>query len=184
MEGAIGRNMTPSPVDPSGSLSITGVTPGQSRLSAALPPAGKPGAPAWTVRSVVADGRDMTDLPLEIAANRAPSITVTFTDVVTELSGTISAPPGQPASDFFVVVFPEDRSYWSAGRRILSTRPDATGRFMFRNLPAGDYRIAATTDLVQRDLQDTAALARLAEQSAPVSLAAGEKKTFDFRIGR
>lgn len=109
---------------------------------------------------------------------------MTFTDDVTELSGTIAAPSGQAASDFFVVVFPEDRRYWGAGRRILSARPDASGRFLFRNLPAGDYRIAATTDLVQRDLQDTAALARLAEQSAPVSLTAGEKKTFDFRIGR
>jgi hypothetical protein len=54
---------------------------------------------------------------------------------------------------------------------------------VFRGLPPGDYRIAATTDLVSRDLSDANSLARLTAASAPVTLALGEKKIFDMKIG-
>ena len=88
------------------------------------------------------------------------------------------------ASDFFVVVLPADRRYWSQqSRRIGSARPDATGKFIFRGLPAGDYRIAATTDLIPGDLSDASALTALLNQSTPVTLALGEKRTFDLKIG-
>ena len=52
---------------------------------------------------------------------------------------------------------------------------------MFRGLPAGDYRIAVTTDLVPRDLQDVSALEQLLAQSVPVTIAFGEKKQLDLK---
>jgi hypothetical protein len=69
-------------------------------------------------------------------------------------------------------------------RRIASTRPDGSGRYQFRTLPAGEYRIALTTDLVPEDLRDTAALERLFAQSVVVTIGVGEKKTLDLRPGR
>lgn len=177
-------NMTTSPIDASGAFTIDGITPGQFRVNATTQNTARPGEPAWSVRSIVSGGRDVTDLPVTVTPAGAPPVVITFTDLVSELSGTITAAPGQAPSDFFVIVLPADRAYWNtASRRIVSARPDAAGRYIFRGLPAGEYRIAATTDLVSQDLQDTAALARLAGQSAPFTIALGEKKTFDLKIG-
>jgi len=61
-------------------------------------------------------------------------------------------------------------------------RPARTPRYIFRGLPAGDYRVAVTTDLVTGDLQDVSALERLLTISTPLSIAEAEKKTFDIKI--
>jgi hypothetical protein len=176
---------TVSPLDEAGRFTIEGITAGRFRVNVRTPAAAKPGAPAWIVRSVVADGRDVTDLPIEIGPGGAPAVTITLTDQTSELSGTITTRSGDAASNYFVIVFPADRAYWlGLTRRIVSARPDAAGRYVARGLPPGEYLIAATTDLISRDLQDAAALARLAEQATPFTLALGEKRVLDLKIGR
>ena len=176
---------TVSPVDDAGRFTIEGITAGRFRVNVSIPGAGKPGEPAWTVRSVVADGRDVTDLPIEIGPAGAPSVVITMADRSAELSGTITTTSGAPASNYFVIVFPADRAYWlGLTRRIVSARPDASGRYVARGLPPGEYLLAATTDLVSQDLQDAAALARLAEQATPFTLAFAEAKVLDLKIGR
>jgi hypothetical protein len=108
---------------------------------------------------------------------------VTLTDQTSELSGSLLDPSGQPSTDYFVVVAPADRAYWMPlSRRIASGRPDARGQFVFRGLPPGEYRLAATTDLVSRDLQEMSALEALLEQSLPFVLGPGEKRTLDIRV--
>jgi len=171
---------TGSAVDASGGIAITGVIPGPYRISGSVPAAAA-GA-TWSVRSVVLDGQDVTDRSFDIGAGGATGLVVTFTDQVSELSGSLTLPSGAPATDFFVIAIPADKSYWlPQSRRIVSARPDRTGRYGFRGLPAGDYRIALTTDLVPRDLQEVSALEQLAAQSVPVTLTTGEKKTLDLR---
>ena len=164
-EGTPSSNTMQSTTDAAGAFTVVGVIPGQFRVNATVTTGAAPGGPAWTVKSVVADGRDVTDLPLTIVPGAAPTVTVTFTDQSAELAGALTLSDGKPATDYFVVLLPADRSYWTAlSRRIASTRPDGTGRYVFRNLPAGSYRIAVTTDLVTRDLQDMAALDQLASR--------------------
>jgi len=182
-EGAASNSMN-STTDANGNFTVTNVTAGRYRVNITAPAASAAGAPAWNVKSVVVDGRDATDLLIDIAPGAAPTIVATLWDQVSELSGTLLSASGQPATDYFVVALPADRQYWTTlSRRIASARPDATGRYIFRTLPPGDYRIAVTTDLVQRDLQDTSALERLLEASAPVTIGAGEKKVFDLKAG-
>ena len=137
------------------------------------------------MRATMQGNRDTTDLPIEIAAGDVPPLTIVFSDTTAELSGALTTGGGAPAPDYFVILLPADHRYWVAGsRRITSTRPDVKGRYVFRNVPAGEYRFAVTTDLILRDLADTGALARLEEQSTPVSIAFGEKKVFDVKLGR
>jgi len=172
---------TTSVIDGLGSLSITSVIPGPYRVSGSVPANAAAGA-TWSVRSVVLDGQDITDRSFEIGAGGVTGLVVTFTDQVSELSGSLTLPSGAPATDFFVIAIPADKTYWlPQSRRIVSARPDRTGRYVFRGLPAGDYRIALTTDLVPRDLQEVSALEQLAAQSVPVTLTTGEKKTLDLR---
>jgi hypothetical protein len=167
-------------VDSTGALTIAEVIPGRVRVSASLPGAGPS---QWILQRVMFGDRDVTDQPFEIQDGAQPALTITFSDQVSELSGALIDTSGTPAADYFVVVVPADRKFWTASRRIASTRPDVQGKFVFRSLPPGDYRVAVTTDLVPRDLQDVNALVQLMEHSAPVTVGVGEKKVFDMRLG-
>ncbi len=166
--------------DANGVFAQDGVFPASFRLAASIIGA----APnVWTLKSVTMSDRDVTDLPVEIRAGDTPSFVVTFSDQPSELSGSLVDPAGRPSTDYFVVVVSADRAHWlPLSRRIASTRPDGRGRFVFRGLPPGDYRLAATTDLVARDLQEVSALEALLPQSLPVTLGLGERKAIDIRV--
>jgi hypothetical protein len=173
-------------VDAAGALLISGVIPGRYMIRASFPTATAPGAPAgvpaWTVRSVTVGGIDVTDKPFDVPASGVSDVVVTFTDQISELSGTLTTPTGEPEPDYFVIAIPADRAYWTPlSRRIMSTRPDGAGRFVFRGLPAGEYRIAVTTDLVPLDLREVSTLEQLALASLPVTLTTGQRHTLDLR---
>jgi hypothetical protein len=163
-----------------GNVEISGLVPGRYAFNASVP-AGISGGTTWTVRSVTVNGQDVTDRPFDLPASSGTEFVVTFTDVVSEVGGTITA-DGRPATDYFVVAIPADRAFWLRGsRRIMNTRPDGSGRYVFKGLPAGEYRIAVTTDLVSRDLQDVSALEQLLAQSVAITIAPGEKKQLDLK---
>ena len=175
---------TESNVDAAGYLKTTGIIPGQYRVTGTIS-GGPPAGTWWSVKSVTVDGRDLTDLPIEVSTGNVPNLTITFTDVTAEVSGTLTMPSGAPATDYFLVILPADRTYWSSrSRRVASTRPDVTGKYSFARLPPGEYILAVTTDLIPEDLRDPNALERLATQGAKVSLAFGEKKTLDLKTTR
>lgn len=181
------RATTATTIDAAGAVSISGVIPARYMVRASVPPtalANPPaaGGPTWTLGSVTIGDRDVTDQAIDISAAGASGLVVTFTDRVSELTGTITGPDGAPETDYFVIAMPANRDMWlPLSRRIVSTRPDRAGRYTFRNLPPGDYRIAVTTDLVTQDLQDAATLSALVEQSLPVTVVLGERRTLDVR---
>jgi hypothetical protein len=174
-----------STVDSSGTFAIAGAIPGPYTVVGSVPASAMPGTSpgvAWTVRSVTLDGQDVTDRVLDVSAAGASGLVVTFTDRLSELSGTIVDPSGQPAANYFVIAIPADRAYWvRATRRITSTRPDGSGQYVIRGLPSGEYLIALTTDLVPQDLQERGALERLAAQSVPVVVTHGGRHELHLR---
>jgi len=130
----------------------------------------------------VVDGRDVTDRPFDVSPGRIENLTITFTDVTAGISGRLTTQKGAPATDYFLIVLPRDREYWGArGRRIASTRPDRTGYYSFSRLPAGEYGLVVTTDLVPEDLRDFNALERLAAEATRVNLGFGERKVLDLK---
>ena len=205
----MGGGVPPAQVDASGRFTITGVPPGRYAVTANIVNAGGGGrgtgpagtAPAlpgaargagggqqatgqWLLKSAVADGRDLLDFPVDIGPNQGISnLTLTFTDRTQELSGTIQDVAGRPTSDFTIIVFTPDTRYWlPQARRIASTRPGTDGRFVFRGLPPGDYRITAVTDVEPGEWYDPAFLTQLNAVSIPVAVAEGEKKVQDIRL--
>ena len=175
----------PINADSSGAFAIPGVVPSSYRLIGGMP-ASAPNTPAtWMLKSLVVDGRDVTDLAFDIPPGGLSSFVLTYTDQVSELAGSLVDKDGHPATDYFVIIMPADERYLAPlSRRISSARPDVTGHFLFRNLPPGEYRLAATTDLVQSDLQNAAILAQLAAESMPLTLGFAEKKSITLAVGR
>ena len=175
-------NFASGTVDATGSVSVPGVVPGRFMVRASVPGGLPPTGLGWTVRSVTVGGRDVTDRGFDITSGGASDVAIAFTSAVSELSGMLTSASGAPETDYFVIAMPADREYWlPTSRRIVSTRPDGKGRYVFRGLPAGDYRIAVTTDLVPRDLQEVNTIERLAAQSLPVTIATGERKVLNIK---
>lgn len=139
----------------------------------------------WWPRSAMANGQDVFDGPLRIGPGDKTELVLTYTDRPTELTGQFEDAAGRPAPDYFIVVFPADRSQRMPGsRRILSTRPDNSGRFTVRGLPPGEYLLAALTDVDSEDLNTPSFFEQLVGPAVRVSLAEGRTTTQDLKIGR
>jgi uncharacterized protein (DUF2141 family) len=165
-------------VDASGRFTIPSVPPGKYRLNAA-------GMNGWSVESAVIGGQDALDFPIEIKGNQAVSgAVVTFTDRQTELTGVVTNDKNEPAPEYTLIVFPADARYWTGpARRIQSARPATDGRYTFRNLPPGDYRLAPVFDLEPGATSDAGFLQQLEASALRVTLQPGEKKSQDMKIG-
>ena len=179
---------TVAPTDQSGAFSVSNLVPGRYVLGGPLSFGPSTDTMTWTLQSVVADGRDVTDLPLEIADTAPKNVVVTYTDKWQELSGRLQSQSGAPVSDYTIIVFPEDKAYWFQGtRRIVTARPGTDGRFTLSGkglttLPPGKYLLAAVTDIGRDEQFDPGFLAQVAAASVPITLGAGEKKIQDLAI--
>jgi hypothetical protein len=165
--------------DAEGRFTFSNVIPGLYRLRAT-------GVTGWSMKSAMLGGLDLVDFPLEIGPGAdASNILVTFGDRTSGLSGTVQDAMGRPTADHMVILFPVQEQYWiPQSRRIQATRPTTNGRFTISGLPAGEYRLAAVTDVEPGTWFDPAFLRQLLVASLPVSLAEGQTRNQDLKVGR
>ena len=182
-------NVSPAPTDANGVFSIATIPPGRYVIGGPIYfGASSTDSVTWTLESVVADGRDITDLPLEIIDSVPKEVVVTYGDRWQELSGRLVTPSGAAASDFTVIAFPANKNYWLPdSRRIVTTRPGTNGEFLLSGpglatLPAGDYLLAAVTDIDRNEQYDPAFLATLVPAAVPIKLTPGARVVQNLMI--
>ena len=129
-------------------------------------------------------GVDALDFPFEVKGGQNISgLTVTMTDRQTELTGLMVDNRNQPAVDYTAVIFPADQKFWTgSSRRIQTQRPGTDGRYTFRNLPPGEYKMATLLDFEPGATQDPAFLQQIESATIRITLSPGEKKTQDVRL--
>jgi hypothetical protein len=153
-----------------GRFVVSGVIPGRYRLSASFPGIGRPAG--WSIESITANGQDALDGTLTIVANEhVLDALVTFTDHLAQLSGIVRVQSGS-AAGVTVILFPEDQRAWvPRSRRIQGTRASTDGAYVFRNVPAGRYLVAAVVDDVESgEWFDAALLQRLRGAATRVAI--------------
>ena len=137
------------------------------------------------VKSVMIEGQDVLDFPLEVDGSRdLTGVVITLADRLGQVSGTITSADGA-AVDLTAVLIAADRRYWTPlSRRILNSRADTSGRFTFNNLPAGEYLLAAVTDLDLDQLANPEFLAALSQAAVRVTVTDGGTHVQNIRVAR
>ena len=160
-----------------GTFTIQGVAPDRYVLTAIS-------SIGWMTKSITAGTRDITDGNFEIQTSAVDDITLTLTDRIGEISGLLLDPTGRPAPEYYVFVFPADRSMWTPlSRRFRPpVRPGSDGKFTIASLPPGDYMIVALNDIQDEVFLDASFLEQLLPGAIKITLAEGEKKVQDIRI--
>lgn len=180
-EGRAGMTVPPGRADAALQFTTYGVPAGKYFVRSGLPP------PGWTFKSAMYQGRDLSDVPLDLESADVSGVAITFTDRPTELSGTVQTSSGvDPLAT--VIVFPSDHNAWTdAGvnpRRVRTAGTSATGVYKFTGLPAGSYYIAAVPEESAAELLDPKILENLSRTAARATLDDGERKTQNVRTTR
>ena len=167
---------------PDGTFQIASMPPGTFRFGLFSPDL--EGSP-WQLQSARIGDRDLLDSDFLVPpGSGSATLVVTLTDRATELGGTLRTASGAAVADVVVIAFAADRKFWGPNaRRVKSARPAADGAFSIKGLPPGEYLLAAVTDVDQDEWQAVEFLEKLAAAAIKITVADGEKKIQDLRIG-
>jgi hypothetical protein len=147
----------------------------------------------WTLTAVRLDGRDITDTPIEFKGTEAlTGLEVVLSNAITEVVGRVIGEDGKAATDYAVVIFPDDPEKWKmltlpaqagpASRAVKVGRPDQRGQFRVAGLPAGRYLAAAVPSIEDGAWNVIDVLTRLRPLATPVMLVDGDRKTLELRL--
>ena len=138
----------------------------------------------WFVKSVIFNGENITDVPLDVAAiTDGSTLQIVMTDKQTTLAGTVRDGRGQAVLDYTVAIFPEQlREGAMPGRYTRVVRPDQQGRFETRGLPPGNYLAAAVESLEQGGHWDPAFRKRVEPAAKRFRLTEGQAATIDLTL--
>jgi hypothetical protein len=139
----------------------------------------------WALSSVTVEGTDVTDTPFEFKPGTTVSgVVITMTNRLTEITGGVRDPRGQPVADYVLVAFAEDTRLWGAQSRFVQTaRPNQNGTFTIKGLPPGRY-LAAVVPALENGMQnDPAVLEQLRMGAQNFSLAEGQTLNLNLTMG-
>ncbi|HET7698416.1 MAG TPA: carboxypeptidase regulatory-like domain-containing protein [Vicinamibacterales bacterium] len=147
------------------------------------PSGGLPGL--WSLKAVLLDGADITDVPREFRTEDSGRIQIVLTERWAEVTGLVTGEGGAPARSSLVVLFGEDRAAWfTESSRIRAAYADREGRFNLRGVRSGRYHLAALPPGTRWDFQqlDKRLLEKLAADVPPIAIAEGERLAIDLAV--
>jgi len=167
-------------VETDGRFEVTGVPAGRRAIRSPNPPS------PWSLKSVIVDGRDVTDEDLDVrVGQRISGVQVVFTDKLTTVAGSLVDTRGGPAFGYTVILFSTDSTTWRPqARTIQAIQPDQTGGYRFRGIPPGDYYIAVVDDVEQGEWYDPEFLQNLQPGAARLTVSEGATVAHDLEVGQ
>jgi hypothetical protein len=185
--GGSGGQPPTTSVQADGTFRVEGLPPDRYLIGASWPGMRSgDGTTGWWITSVRIGDRELGDAALGVEPNATlGGVTITFSDRIGTIEGTLMDAAGRPAPDYVVLAFPVDRGSWTTvSRRIVPpARPGTDGRYRLTGLLGGDYYLAVVTTMDSDDGSDPAFLEALLPGAIKVSIGTGETKRQDLRIG-
>jgi len=169
--------------DAGGVFTIPGVVPGKYRLDAALPALT---SPVWVTRSVVWNGRDVTERLVDITGDGATNVVITLTDKITGLSGRVVDGQSRDVPGVWVLLIATDRTHWifrGSKAAPRASQPGTDGRFNFTDILPGEYYLAASMDVDTAQLTSADYVEQFIPAAIKITVGEGEKKVQDLRVG-
>lgn len=141
----------------------------------------------WVVKSIMYDGRDYANIPLDTVANdNFSGLVVTVTNATPELTGIVRGTADLNADATIVIAFPTEPQTWNNNgfwpARVKSASVSSSNGYRFSNLPAGDYYIAAISRSFADTWREPAFLTRVARTASRVTLAWAAKSRLDINV--
>jgi len=137
----------------------------------------------WFLKSVLLDGKDVTDTLLDLSTYQGRAVEVVVTQTATEISGSVTDAGGRDVTNFVAVAFADDSQRWTPlTRAIASVRADQQGRFSIRGLPPGRYLVAAVDFIQSGQERDPKMLERLRAGATTVVLAEGAAQDVTLKV--
>ena len=172
----------PAPVVEGSQIVLRGVVPGTYRFMSS-PQGIRTRVGPWWLKSIMMDDREMLDQPLDILPNTR-TMSVTFSDRASQLSGVVVNRDGAPVTNTYVVVFSDDAKTWfQYSRRVAAVQLDAQGRYTVWNLPAGNYFVAVSDDLENNEWFDPERLAALRSGASRVTIGEYQSVSRNITVG-
>ncbi len=143
----------------------------------------------WSVKSILADGTDVTDEPLDLRGGRNANVRIVLTDRVTVITGSVLQDASRGAAsderaNHNVVVFPEDpkkRIYPS--RYVRAVRTDEQGTFRISGLPGDERYLAVAVDFLEDgEWTDPEFLERVSARGTNFALGEAERQAIELRL--
>lgn len=160
---------------------------GNYRFSTALPPGRylvMVSAPSG-ICSATSGGKDVSDEVLAVADQNITDIVVVCGDPSTRISGTVHNDRGQPDPGARVAVFSMNRRFWSGPdyrpRRNASVVVRADGTYDVKDLPPGEYFVAAMPDMDIAEWELPSVRDKLIPSAVRITVASGESRVVDLR---
>ena len=137
----------------------------------------------WNVKSISANGLDVSDAAIEFQPADRVTVRVELTDRVTQVSGSVR--PTRDIKGGTVVVFPDEPSKWtSTSRFVKTTRVGDDGRFSISGLPPHSRYLALAIDFIEQGEAQNPEFLQRAKAAATGSfgLTAGGQHVLDLPL--
>jgi hypothetical protein len=139
---------------------------------------------SWLLESVVVDGRDVTDVPVELTGQRVEA-EIVLSDNGATISGLVLEASGVPAGGCMVVVFASDRERWTPRSRFVhAAEATATGEFVVRGVHPGRYHAVALRTMEPGAWADPEFLDTLATVAVSFPVVERETRRIDVTVSR
>lgn len=173
-------DLPPARLDKTDHFTTAAVAPGKYRLGVMNVPS------RWSLKSAIADHRDVSGLPIEIESRNLSNVVFKLTDRPAALSGRVQASADALRGGIVVVIFPADSESWIAddidSGRIRRATVAETGRYEFQALFPGDYYVAAIPESAGDDWRDPTLLQQLLRDAVHLQIADGERASRELHL--
>jgi hypothetical protein len=159
-----------------GTFFVAGIF-GRTRIRATLPD-------GWVLKSVLRDGRDITDDPIAPGSRETISgIQVIVSEQISTITGQVTDDRGMPIDEGTVIVFHRDSEKWEdPNRYVHAVRPDQQGQFTIRGLPPGEYLALAEQYVPAGQWTDPDYLASIRRYGQRVAVSEGAAQAISLKL--